>query len=260
LAALSTDGKVLAGWEKDKTVEIFAFDTGKASCKIGCTGVPDLCNLSPDGSVLLLGTHTEDRKVPIFKADVKLELWDAKTGKPLATLAGHRGMLSGRDTFSPDGKRVATIGQQDKIIRVWEIATGKESQQFETGKRGVWRVAFSSDGRILYGSGLDGKVRIWDLSNDKELPRMPDEQLAEKHKTGLYALLLLPDERTIVTTDTFGSIFFWDVATGKLRLELKAHQSRVSVLALSSDGKTLLTHGETTALVWDVATLLGKFQ
>jgi WD40 repeat protein len=260
LAALSTDGKVLAGWVKDKTVVIFAFDTGKTICRIGYAGVPDLCNLSPDGSVLLLGTHTEDRNVPIIKADVKLELWDTKTGKPLSTLPGHKGLLWGRGTFSPDGRRVATLGQQDKTIRVWEIATGKESQQFETGKRGVWRVAFSSDGRILYGSGLDGKVRIWDLSNAKELPPMPDEQLSEKHKTGLYALLLLPDEKTIVTTDTFGSIFFWDVATGKLRLELKAHQSRVSVLALSSDGKTLLTHGATTALVWDVGTVLRKFQ
>jgi WD40 repeat protein len=78
----------------------------------------------------------------------------------------------------------------------------------------------------------------------------------EKHASGVYGLVFTPDGNTLITTDNFGTVFFWDVATGSLRLEWKAHQFRVSQLAISADGKVLLTRGATTALTWDVAELL----
>jgi WD40 repeat protein len=69
-------------------------------------------------------------------------------------------------------------------------------------------------------------------------------------------LVVTPDGKTLIATDNFGNVFFWEVATGTLRLEWKAHQSRVNQLAISADGKVLLTRGATTALTWDVAELL----
>ena len=50
-------------------------------------------------------------------------MWDAATGKSLATLAGHEdGVTSAQ--FSPDGTRIVTASD-DKTARVWDAATGK---------------------------------------------------------------------------------------------------------------------------------------
>jgi hypothetical protein len=46
--------------------------------------------------------------------------------------------------------------------------------------------------------------------------------------------------------------------TGNLLLSIKAHQSRAYFVAVSADGKILLTKGATTALVWDLESLLKR--
>src|SRR5262249_27119296 len=258
LGDLSADGKVLAGWGKEKTVELVRVATGKTIRQISYADEAAVCKLSPDGSLLLLGTIKPDNRLSGTEHDVKLQLWNVRTGKALSTLTGHKGMLWGGGTFSPNGKRIATIGLKDKTIRLWEAATGREVYQFKLDNWDIGRVAFSADGRTLVGAGLSPSIRRWDLATGKELPPLTGKLLQEKHASGIYALGFLPDGQTLITTDNFGMVYFWEMATGKLRLALNAHRFRVSFLAVSADGKILLTRGATTALVWDVESLLKR--
>ena len=67
---------------------------------------------SPDGT-----------RIVTASADKTARVWDAATGKSLATLAGHEdGVWSAQ--FSPDGTRIVTASG-DKTARVWDAATGK---------------------------------------------------------------------------------------------------------------------------------------
>ena len=68
--------------------------------------------LSRDGTRALTGSQ-----------DGTARLWDAATGKALATLVGHTHMVRGV-AFSPDGTRVLT-GSDDNTARLWDVATGK---------------------------------------------------------------------------------------------------------------------------------------
>ena len=46
-------------------------------------------------------------------------IWNAKTGKHLQTLRGHKDSVFGV-AFSPDSKQIAT-GSQDGTLRLWKI-------------------------------------------------------------------------------------------------------------------------------------------
>ena len=67
---------------------------------------------SPDG-----------RRVLTASGDHTARLWEADTGKLLATFQGHTDGVNSA-VFSPDGRRVLTASE-DNTARLWEADTGK---------------------------------------------------------------------------------------------------------------------------------------
>src|SRR5438874_13346694 len=67
---------------------------------------------------------------------------------------------------SPDGKQLATAGF-DGVVKLWEIASGKNTQTL-TGHTGpVYCVAYRPDGKALASSSLDKTIRRWNLADGK---------------------------------------------------------------------------------------------
>jgi WD40 repeat protein len=92
---------------------------------------------------------------------------DPQGGKEVCTLMGHTGRVSSV-SFSPDGKLVAS-GSDDKTVRIWDVATGKEAMAPLRGHTdSVNSVAFSPDGKLVASGSWDGTVRIWDVEKGAE--------------------------------------------------------------------------------------------
>src|SRR5207248_1361833 len=71
----------------------------------------------------------------------------------------------------------------------------------------------------------------------------------------VWQLALSPDGKTCAVASGSGNVDLWDLATGKHRLGLSGHQSRVVALAFSPDGRQLLTGStDQTARLWDAMT------
>jgi WD40 repeat protein len=63
--------------------------------------------------------------VTVFSiAKTKLRIWDAQTGKAIATLQGHTHRILSV-AFSPNGKRIVSgSGGFDQTLRIWDVETG----------------------------------------------------------------------------------------------------------------------------------------
>jgi WD40 repeat protein len=92
--------------------------------------------------------------------DGTAEIWDARTGHKIATLAGHRGVFN--IAFAPDGSRVATAAF-DGTVRLWDPESGEQLLVLRGHAALVSSVAFSPDGSKLASVGPDGTVRVWAL-------------------------------------------------------------------------------------------------
>ena len=55
--------------------------------------------------------------------DDTARLWEAETGKTIASSEGHMGSVLSA-AFSPDGRRVVTASY-DNTARLWEVESGK---------------------------------------------------------------------------------------------------------------------------------------
>ncbi|KAK1976745.1 WD40-repeat-containing domain protein, partial [Colletotrichum cereale] len=84
--------------------------------------------------------------------------WDAC----LQTLEGHSGPVSSV-AFSGDGTQLASASW-DKIVKVWDAATGQYLRTLAGHSDYVTSVAVSGDGMQLASASRDSTVKVWDAA------------------------------------------------------------------------------------------------
>jgi WD40 repeat protein len=132
-------------------------------------------------------------------------IWDAASGKLLATLQGHTGPVNCSD-FAPDSARFVTA--DDKIARVWDAASGRLLATLQGHEGAINSAQFSPDGtRIATASG-DKTARIWDAASGKLIVTV------RGHRDQVYGAQFSPDGTRIVTASTDGTARIWDAASG----------------------------------------------
>ena len=118
---------------------------------------------SPDGT-----------RVAAVGRDKMVHIWDTATGEVVRTIEpqGFAHLVAGKVEiepvslpltavdFSPDGKIIAT-GGADRLVRLWDVETGKELRRFEGHRASITAIRFLHDGKHLVSASLDGTVRFW---------------------------------------------------------------------------------------------------
>jgi Tol biopolymer transport system component len=157
--------------------------------------------------------------------------------------------------FSPDGKTIAA-GGEDKVILLWDAATGKEIQKITAN--GCVCLAWSPDGKLLAsGPGGASKVhdpQLWDPATGKEVRRCTG------HDNICYFVAFSPDGKLLASASVDRTVRLWDVGTGKGARTLVGHTSNVLRVAYAPDGKTVASVGDDqTVRLWDAATGKEKY-
>ncbi len=147
--------------------------------------------------------------------------------------------------ISPDSQIFASSG--DRLIKVWNLTTGKEIATLKSHVQRVNVVAISPDGRTLVSGSDDKTIKIWDLPTG-ELVRT-----LRGHSDSIQAIAISPDGATLVSGSDDYSIRLWNMATGRLKRTLRGHTSWVRSLAISPDGVTLASGSfDKTIKIWDL--------
>jgi WD40 repeat protein len=93
----------------------------------------------------------------------------------------------------------------------------------------------------------DGTARLWEVPSGNLLHTL-------KHPNPVGGALFSPDGQTLITND-YEAVYLWDTASGHLLHRLWGHADQIWPIAISPDGKTILTGSiDKTARLWDAQT------
>ncbi|MBU7584184.1 MAG: trypsin-like peptidase domain-containing protein [Nostoc sp. TH1S01] len=150
--------------------------------------------------------------------------------------------------ISPDGRTLAS-GNNDKTIKIWNVATGQEIRTLNGHSEAVWSVAISPDGRTLASSSLDATIKIWNIATGQEIRTL------NGHSAWVNSVAISPDGRTLASGSSDKTIKIWNVATGQEIRTLNGHSDWVISVAISPDGRTLASgSSDKTIKIWNIAT------
>src|SRR5262249_47686678 len=146
----------------------------------------------------------------------------------------------------------------DCLVKLWDVATGKEKKSWQAHELGVYCMAFSPDGKTLatccgdWKKGVPGEVKLWDANTGNVLRTLTG------YGRGVWTLAFWPDGKSLAPgagSTPNGSapmLKVWETATGKevARFSVPPY---VRCVAFSRDGKILAAGlGDGNVRLWDV--------
>jgi WD40 repeat protein len=299
--AFAPDGRTIALGTADGMIHMHEAATGKQTSQFRAHGNGGASTLvfSSDGKTLASYAFA-DNAVRVFDVAKATQIQHISLQADNPALAGAiavRGGVFGAGglnlAFSPDGTTVVARaaantlpamlaagapmpapGATAGVVRMWDVATGKEIRKFALPGRGVGASALSPDGRALATENDDQTVSVWEIASGKERGRFgkptapPKAQpvagrvvnvggaAAIRAPIGGSALAFSPDGALLVCKGPASSLCIWEVATDREIAKFKGHQGPITAAAFTPDGKAVASgSSDTTILVWNVAAI-----
>jgi len=263
--AFSPDGKLLVSQSKGCTIHMLDVASGKEIRQVWRRGWASSWVFSGDGKLLALAEPgmlsvldcTTGLFLPQFGGDQRWSfeslamspdgktvasagwdgptLWDAGSGKRIRELDGKQARVTWV-AWSPDGRLLASCGQGNKSICIWDMAGMKIQRRLEAPV-GPFRATFSPDSTLLAWSEAEA-IHLTEVAGGKNLRVLPTTM-----GDTAMSLAFSPNGKMLASAVTEGGLHLWEVGSGMMLRNLRGHQGDVNFVAFTADGKTLWSNG-----------------
>lgn len=161
-------------------------------------------------------------------------------------ISGHMGWVR-CVTVEPGNEWFAT-GAGDRVIKIWDLASGKLKLSL-TGHVSVVRgLAVSPRQPYLFSCGEDRQVKCWDLEYNKVIRHY------HGHLSAVYDLSIHPTLDVLVSCGRDSTARVWDMRTKTNIHTLGGHTNTVtSVLTQATDPQVITASNDSTIRLWDLA-------
>ena len=234
--AYSPDSANVATGCQDGKVRLWDVATGTLSRTLEHPNVDVVYDVaySPDGTMVASASD-----------DWKVRLWDVETGAIIRTFIGHNSEAL-RVTYSPDGTTLASSDKRWTLI-IWNAETGTIRHSFGRSHAPEANLVYSPDSATLV-SGFFRNLNVWDVETGARRHHLRGDH-------DLRDIAYSPNGNTLASTFLYTEFAkIWDATTGALLHFLIGHTSDVNSVAYSPDGLRLISGGDSSVRVWDVAT------
>jgi WD40 repeat protein/tetratricopeptide (TPR) repeat protein len=148
----------------------------------------------------------------------------------------------------PTGKTIITASEKNGDIRIWDPATKMLLRRLQ-GPRPTYGLALSRDGRLLAATGgrdggVDGLVKVWDLTSGQEqatmlVPFGAQGRFPRSASAVVWNAAFSSDGQQLATAGNDWALKVWNAKTGAGLRSLQVGD--VKDVAFSPDGKRLAT-------------------
>ena len=228
------NGHILASAGDDEAIRLWNIDTGACqSIPGGHNGRIFSIEFSQDGKLLVTGG-----------IDGTARIWDLSSQRCLRIIRHGAGKANVRVALHPNSRLLATCCEEDELVKLWDVDTGKVLAGWPGHTQWAGCIAFNPEGTFLASSCSDGTVELWD-TRDEVNPQF-FRMLIGHHN---HASVLAFGQHGLLATLPYGeNIKLWDVNSGKLLKTIQGYSRLIGGNAFSPDG-SLLVQGDANGMV-----------
>ena len=232
---------ILAGTQIGGAILEFEMSTGKgrASLKSPAKGAANSINslvLSSGGRLIFAGEESGAARV-----------WNSVSAQS-AALPEHSSAVTAVALTLDD--QLIGLASKDHTATLVAMKTGEVSQTLSGHSDEVLAIAFSRDGKVVVTGSADRTARVWDVASGRSIRTLTASSRVNR--------VVFSKDGTRVYAQTEDSIVAWETSTGKQAFTIPQPEDHEPALAISPDGKLLLSSGGAAlgraAVLWDAAT------
>ena len=220
-----------------------------------------------------------------WSSDATVRLWDLQNPDASGQIVGkilwhhknfntHRGESVTSVAFSKNGQMLAS-SSDDKTIKLldlrrtnglsWDSIYEKSSSDslenpfanpitLEGHKSRIWSIEFSPNSNMLASGSDDRTVRLWNLSQVEEDPKVL--KVLEEHNFWVGSVTFSPDGQKIASGSYDKTIGLWDLNhLDETPIVLRGHEQSVTSVAFYPDGSKLVSGSyDNTIRTWIIGT------
>jgi WD40 repeat protein len=197
------------------------------------------------GPIEAIACSANGSRVAIRNLD-RVRVFDARTGRRVASFAAPSNSAPGQVALNADGKRVAVPVRGGTVVEDI-LGRGRQMLLPSHSDQDVTSVAFRPDGKRVVTGAIEGTMVIWDLARRSTISKLRGEGNL------VYSVAYSADGKLIVSAATDRVARVWDAVTGVPLAVLRGHEGLINNAVFGPDSQTVATaSADGTLRLWHV--------